>query len=78
MILWAVFAYVKYWRSDAARSNFPIGLLVAPPFLSVGAAAGKFSFDLETTNGFFHYAFYRCRDHDPGSDCRPGMGVAVT
>ena len=38
--------------------DLPYWFLVAPPFLIVGAMAGKFSFDLETTNGFFHYAFY--------------------
>ena len=55
MILWAVFAYVK---ETVGNIDLPYWLLVAPPFLCVGAAAGKFSFDLETANGFFHYAFY--------------------
>lgn len=55
MVLWAVFAYVKMTMGSI---DLPYWLLVAPPFLIVGSAAGKFSFDLETTNGFFHYAFY--------------------
>jgi len=55
MILWGVFAYVKNALGDIDLPNW---LLVAPPFLGVGAAAGKFSFDLDATNGFFHYAFY--------------------
>jgi hypothetical protein len=55
IILWAVFAYVK---ATMGSIDLPYWLLVAPPFLIVGATAGKFSFDLETANGFFHYAFY--------------------
>ena len=55
MILWAVFAYVK---STIVPIELPYWIIVAPPFLGVGTAAGKFSFDLETANGFFHYAFY--------------------
>ncbi|MGA2254490.1 MAG: hypothetical protein ABSG53_07510 [Thermoguttaceae bacterium] len=55
MILWAVFAYVK---TTVGTIELPWWIAVAPPFLCVGAAAGKFSFDLETSNGFFHYAFY--------------------
>ncbi|MGO9113527.1 MAG: hypothetical protein ACLP9L_30210 [Thermoguttaceae bacterium] len=55
IILWAVFAYVK---TRLGTIDLPYWMLIAPPFLCVGAAAGKFSFDLETTNGFFHYAFY--------------------
>jgi len=55
MMLWAVFAYVK---TSLGTIDLPYWLLVAPPFLGVGAAAGKFSFDLDTGNGFFHYAFY--------------------
>jgi hypothetical protein len=57
MILWAVFAYV-YIDVFEGSIDLPYWLLVAPPFLCLGAAAAKFSFDLETTNGFFHYAFY--------------------
>jgi hypothetical protein len=56
MILWAVFAYVKAVMHN--QIDLPLWFLVAPPFLIMGAASGKFSFDLETTNGFFHYAFY--------------------
>ncbi len=55
MILWAVFAYVK---STIVPFELPYWIIVAPPLLGVGTAAGKFSFDLETANGFFHYAFY--------------------
>jgi hypothetical protein len=55
MILWAVFAYVKVTMGTI---DLPMWLLVAPPFLIVGGMAGKFSLDLETANGFFHYAFY--------------------
>ncbi len=55
MILWAVFAYVK---TRMGTIELPFWMLVAPPFLGVGAATGKFAFDLETSNGFFHYAFY--------------------
>ncbi len=55
MILWAVFGYLKV-------TVFPIDiwqwLVVAPPLLGVGMLAGWLSFDLEPTNGFFHYAFY--------------------
>jgi hypothetical protein len=60
MILWAVFAYVKSTLADPVSGTIPpiLWVVVAPPFLIVGAMAGKFSFDLETANGFFHYAFY--------------------
>jgi hypothetical protein len=55
VILWAVFAYVKV---SMGNIDLPYWFLVAPPFLVVGAMAGKFSFDLETTSAFFHYSFY--------------------
>ena len=55
IILWAGFAFVK---DKLGTIELPYWFAVAPPFLCVGAAAGKFSFDLETANGFFHYAFY--------------------
>ncbi len=55
VILWAVFAYVKV---SMGSIDLPYWFMVAPPFLLVGAMAGKFSFDLETASGFFHYAFY--------------------
>ncbi len=55
IILWGVFAYVKL---SLGSIDLPYWLVVAPPFFIVGGMAGKFSFDLETTNGFFHYAFY--------------------
>jgi hypothetical protein len=54
-LLWAVFAYVKM---TVGPLDLPYWLLVVPPFLIVGGMAGKFSLDLETANGFFHYAFY--------------------
>jgi hypothetical protein len=54
-LLWAGFAYVKH---VLGQIDLPYWLLVAPPFVIVGGMAGKFSFDLETANGFFHYAFY--------------------
>lgn len=60
MILWVLFAYVKAPLADPVSGTIPLPswLLIAPPFFIVGTMAGKFSFDLETTNGFFHYAFY--------------------
>lgn len=54
-LLWGVFAYVKV---TLGHIELPIWLAVAPPFILVGGLAGKFSLDLETANGFFHYAFY--------------------
>jgi hypothetical protein len=56
MILWGVFVYVKHAMGDTIE--LPMWIVVAPPFVIVGGMAGKFSFDLETSNGFFHYAFY--------------------
>ena len=60
IILWGGFIFVKGKAADPAtgKLDLPYWLLIAPPFVIVGAMAGKFSFDLETTNGFFHYAFY--------------------
>ena len=57
MILWAVFVYVKVGPMEN-KIELPMWFLIAPPLLIVGAMAGKFSLDLETSNGFFHYAFY--------------------
>ena len=54
-ILWGVFAYVKATLGEIA---LPMWIIVAAPFLLIGGGAGKFTFDLETANGFFHYAFY--------------------
>ena len=54
-ILWAGFAYVKHVLGEI---DLPYWLLLAPPFFVIGGMAGKFSFDLETASGFFHYAFY--------------------
>jgi hypothetical protein len=56
MILWAVFAYVKF--ALHSEIELPYWLVIAPPFFLVGTLAGKFAFDLDTGNGFFHYAFY--------------------
>jgi hypothetical protein len=56
MFLWGGFIYVKLQMADAITG--PIWFVVIPPFFIVGGMAGKFSLDLETTNGFFHYAFY--------------------
>jgi hypothetical protein len=54
-LLWAAFAFVK---TTVGHIDLPYWLLVVPPFLLVGGMAGKFSLDLETANGFFHYVFY--------------------
>jgi hypothetical protein len=54
-LLWGIFAYVKY---QVGPIDVPYWFLVAPPFFLIGGMAGKFSLDLETSNGFFHYAFY--------------------
>jgi len=55
-VLWGIFVYLR------TQLGTPIELMywvfVAPPFLIVGGLAGKFSLDLETSNGYFHYAFY--------------------
>ena len=56
MILWGAFIYVKLQMNGAISP--PVWFLVVLPFLIVGGMAGKLSLDLETTNGFFHYAFY--------------------
>ena len=59
MILWAVFAYVKgVLTMGGSTIELPYWLLLAPPFFVVGAVAGKFAFDLESSSGFFHYSFY--------------------
>jgi len=54
-VLWGGFAYVKNLLGPI---DLPYWFLLAPPFLIVGGMAGKFSLDLETANGFFHYAFF--------------------
>ena len=55
MLLWWVFGYVL----DAGLTeDMWMWLLVAPPFLVVGALAALASLDLDFGNGFFHYAFY--------------------
>ena len=57
-ILWAAFAYVRVGPFGGGSIEMPMWFVIIPPFLVVGGIAGKFSFDLETANGFFHYAFY--------------------
>ncbi len=57
-ILWAVFAYIRGVVFKDTAIELYMWLFIIPPFFIVGGMAGKFSFDLETANGFFHYAFY--------------------
>jgi hypothetical protein len=57
-LLWGVFAYVRGVLFKDTPIELFMWLFIAPPFFVVGGMAGKFSFDLETANGFFHYAFY--------------------
>ena len=45
-------------KTVLGQIDLPYWMLVAPPFVIVGGMAGKFSLDLETANGFFHYSFY--------------------
>lgn len=55
MILWGGFAYVTAYFPP---EEFWQWIVIAPPFLAIGTAAGWLSFDIEPANGFFHYAFY--------------------
>ena len=74
MVLWAGFAYLK---TTLGTISLPIWALVAPPFLIVGAMAGKFS--LRSGNGqrvLSLCVLCRC-NHAPGGDCRVGLGLAV-
>ena len=57
-ILWAAFAYVRVGPFGGEAIAMPMWFVIIAPFLVAGGMAGKFSFDLETANGFFHYAFY--------------------
>ncbi len=57
-ILWAAFAYVRVGVYRGEAIAMPMWFVIVPPFFVAGGMAGKFSFDLETANGFFHYAFY--------------------
>ncbi len=57
-ILWGAFAYVRAGVFGGEAIAMPMWFVIVPPFMVVGAVAGKFSFDLETANGFFHYVFY--------------------
>ncbi len=57
-LLWGLFAYVRGYALKDTPIDLPYWFLLAPPFLIVGGMAGKFSLDLETANGFFHYAFF--------------------
>jgi hypothetical protein len=55
VILWGVFVYVKAsYPPDEIWQWF----VIAPPFLILGSMTAWLSFDLEPTNGFFHYSFY--------------------
>jgi hypothetical protein len=56
IVLWGGLIYVKSLMGSPIAP--PMWFMIAPPFLIVGGMAGKFSFDLETSNGFFQYAFY--------------------
>ncbi len=58
VLLWGVFAYIRGVLFKDTPIELFMWLFIAPPFFVVGGMAGKFSFDLETANGFFHYAFY--------------------
>lgn len=57
-ILWAAFAYVRVGLFGGETIAMPMWFVIIPPFLVLGGMAGKFAFDLETANGFFHYTFY--------------------
>ena len=57
-LLWAVFAYIRGVVFKDTAIELYMWLFIIPPFFIIGGMAGKFSFDLETANGFFHYAFY--------------------
>lgn len=52
--LWGAYLFVP----EAAFENGWNWLFIAPPFLVAGATTAFACFDLEFTNGFFHYAFY--------------------
>ena len=53
-LLWGAYLLVP----EGAFENGWNWLFIAPPFLIAGATAAFACFDLEFTNGFFHYAFY--------------------
>lgn len=55
ILLWALFAYLKYSFPPTEIWQWAF---IAPPVLGIGAMAGWLAFDLDPTNGFFHYAFY--------------------
>jgi hypothetical protein len=57
-LLWGVFAYVRSVVFKDTPIELYMWLFIVPPFFLIGGLAGKFSFDLDTANGFFHYAFY--------------------
>jgi hypothetical protein len=56
MILWGAFVYVKLQLGEALTPT--MWVVIVPPFLFIGGLAGKLALDLESTNAFFHYAFY--------------------
>lgn len=55
MSLWGGFVYAKGLFPPVELWQW---FIIAPPFFIVGAVAGWLSFDIEASNGFFHYAFY--------------------
>jgi hypothetical protein len=57
-LLWGVFAYIRGVIFKDTPIELFMWLFIVPPFFVIGGMAGKFSLDLETANGFFHYAFY--------------------
>ncbi len=54
-VLWAAFSFVADAWSPLELWNW---VVLAPPFLIVGALIALGSLDLDFGNGFFHYAFY--------------------
>jgi hypothetical protein len=57
-LLWGVFAYIRGVVFKETQIELYMWPFIVLPFFAIGGMAGKFSFDLETVNGFFHYAFY--------------------
>jgi len=55
VVLWGIFAYVAGRGLTGESWSW---LFVAPPFLVMGALTALACFDLDFSNGIFHYAFY--------------------
>jgi hypothetical protein len=55
VVLWGIFAYVA---GRGLTGEIWSWLFVAPPFLVMGALTALACFDLDFSNGIFHYAFY--------------------